>query len=481
MKQNQSTKHKIRQSSDSVRLQSKLFSLIVRACILLLFIIHLSSCEKFSEIDSPITQLTASKVYESEATAKAVLSYLYANTNNLSGGSTYSMSMIGSFLADETDLYSTSALYQQMANNQMIPTSAYARYHWENCYSAIYVANALIEGVKNNPNISIEATKQLTGEALFIRALEHLYLACIYGNIPIVTSTEYLVNTSLPQASEKQVFNQVISDLEQATVLLPADYGQYSNERIRPNSFAAKALLARVYLYAELWSKAEKAANDVILNKMLYGLENLEDVFYKNSKETILAYKPYQGFVTGESVLFILVGKPTLSALKSSFYNSFETGDKRKIDWIGKITASGLDYYYPKKYKIRTANSFNEYSILIRLAEVYLIRSEALARQDKISAALADLDVVRERANLSKIAVNNPIFSKTALLNAILQERKSELFTEWSHRWIDLKRFNKLEEVLSPIKPDWQPRAILWPVPHSELLINKNLKQNPGY
>ena len=91
------------------------------------------------------------------------------------------------------------------------------------------------------------------------------------------------------------------------------------------------------------------------------------------------------------------------------------------------------------------------------------------------------LDVIRERAGLPKLSHSIPPLNKTELLDAILRERNSELFTEWAHRWLDLQRFGKANPVLSLAKPTWQPFNQLFPIPDYDMRVNRSLKQNPGY
>jgi len=142
----------------------------------------------------------------------------------------------------------------------------------------------------------------------------------------------------------------------------------------------------------------------------------------------------------------------------------------------------------PYKYRSYTSsttsdpdNSRKENSTVLRLAEQYLIRAEARAQQNKLDLAIADVDVIRARAGLPLIANTNPSISKTALLDAIMQERRVELFTEWGHRWFDLKRTGKALAVLSAIKPGFTSDDLLYPIPESELNKNPFLEQNPGY
>jgi hypothetical protein len=56
-----------------------------------------------------------------------------------------------------------------------------------------------------------------------------------------------------------------------------------------------------------------------------------------------------------------------------------------------------------------------------------------------------------------------------------------ELFAEFGHRWFDLIRTNRANAVLAPIKPQWKPTAVLYPVPYTEIVADPNLTQNAGY
>lgn len=449
--------------------------------ILLLIAILLLSCEKFTQLDPPVTQLISNTVFDNETTANAALGSLYSQSVTITGGSFNSPTSLGALNSDEMDNYSTSLSIQQIAGAHLIPSNSYSTALWSSCYQTIYYANSILEKSELSAVLSEKTKNQLKGEALFFRALMHFTLTDFFGRVPIILSTNYMENTLAKQSTATAVLDAVIADLEKSAPLLQSDYAISLNERIRANQFVAKALLARAQLYRGNYASAESTASEVIANSQ-YSLTALTDVFLKNSKETILAIKPLNaGQNTGEGNIFILTAKPTFLAFRTAFYNGFEAGDQRKTAWIGKVISSGIDYYYPNKYKTRITTATSEYSVLLRLAEIYLIRSEARARQNKLDLALADVDMIRSRAGLNKIAITNPSITKEALLDAILQERRSELFTEWSHRWSDLKRFGKNVQVLTPIKTGYQTTAELYPIPTTDINLNSNLTQNPGY
>ncbi|HEY4197438.1 MAG TPA: RagB/SusD family nutrient uptake outer membrane protein, partial [Mucilaginibacter sp.] len=117
-----------------------------------------------------------------------------------------------------------------------------------------------------------------------------------------------------------------------------------------------------------------------------------------------------------------------------------------------------------------------------RLAEQYLIRAEARSQEGNVSGAQSDLNVIRNRAGLA----NTTASTQTTLLTAILHERQVEMFTEWGHRWLDLKRTGTVDAVMSLVLPakgggGWNPNMALMPLPLGDLQADQNLTQNPGY
>ena len=212
--------------------------------------------------------------------------------------------------------------------------------------------------------------------------------------------------------------------------------------------------------------------------------QNLANVFLKNSPETIWEIASSNDKTPpGEALAFI----PTSGSIKPNYaltnylLDAFETGDQRKAKWLAKNTVSGIEYWYPFKYKQRTVatgSTANENEITLRLPEQYLIRAEARAQLNNTDGAIDDLNLVRYRAGLAATSAS----TKEEIINAVMNERRVEHFTEWGHRWLDLKRTNRSGTTLSPLKgSDWQDTDILWPIPQNELLYNSNLIQNPGY
>ncbi|MEP2056475.1 MAG: RagB/SusD family nutrient uptake outer membrane protein [Maribacter litoralis] len=215
-----------------------------------------------------------------------------------------------------------------------------------------------------------------------------------------------------------------------------------------------------------------------------FGLEpDLNKVFLKDSPETIWQFKPGEyPKNTREATQLIIQAIPGQTyALTDDLIEVFEEGDLRKTNWIASIsdTEGTVTLHYAHKYKANLNETESlEYSILLRSAELYLIRAEARAHLGKITGAQQDLNAIRNRAGLP----NTTAHTTTDLLSAILQERRTEFFTEQGHRWFDLKRTGLANETLQDQKLNWQPRGVLLPVPESEIEMNPNLlPQNNGY
>ncbi len=437
----------------------------------------LSSCNKFVTIGPPPNQVITSTVFTSDASAASAMVGLYSQIMNgvLFNGN---MSVYPGLSSDE--LYNTDpgASAESFTKNAILPDDATIEGIWTIGYNYIYQTNAMIEGLVNATGMSTDTKKQLQGEAHFMRAFCYFYLVNLFGDLPLETSTSYEANKSMSRTPSGKVYEQIINDLLNAQDSLSSDY--VTDGRVRPNKWAATALLARVYLYEKNWVQAEQMASAVI-NAGLYSLSgDLHTVFLGSSEEAIWQLLPVQsGFNTGEGYTFIPSSSTVVPtyALTNDLFNSFEPGDLRKTDWLDSNSVNGMIYYYPYKYKVALSPNVTEYNMVLRLGEQYLIRAEARAEQDNFAGAVADLNIIRKRAGLPDAAPAN----KTVLLLDIEHERQVELFCEWGHRWFDLKRTGREDAVLGAEKSGWKPFAALYPIPEAEIQSNPALTQNSGY
>ncbi|MBE9600333.1 RagB/SusD family nutrient uptake outer membrane protein [Pedobacter sp. MC2016-24] len=463
------------------------------------------SCKKYVNVGAPKDQLVNSVVFVNDASATAAITGIYSDMN----GFNYQFAnVVTTFMcamaADEFTYASASAPFDEFKNNAVTSGNQYVGTMWTQPYGFIYRANTVIAGVNASTTLSPAVKNQLLGEALFIRAFCYFYLVNFFGDVPLILDTDVLKNTSLPRTAKAEVYASVINDLTEAKKLLVLPYPGNA-ERIRPNKTAASLLLSRTYLYVGNNALAEQEATEVI-NTTGYALlknpdpnnaAHMTKVFLKNSSEAVWQLQSINtstGRNTWEGNTLLSTGAPfyRLNKGAGSLVEAFGTNDLRKTNWVGEYITTAVPpvtHYFPAKYKVRvgTINAPTEYSMVLRFAEAYLIRAEARAQQNKFSLMKEDLDVIRDRAGLAALPL---VADQAAAMAQVEKERRLELFTEWGHRWFDLKRWKSVtgdptktraDDVLAPIKTAWKSTAILFPIPSEPMLTNPNMLQNPGY
>lgn len=439
-------------------------------------------CDDFVNIDNPNSQLVTSAVFENKATANAAIADLYGQMreNGFLSGKTTGLSHLLSLYSDDLINYNNASLeISSFYSNSLIASNSYINSLWNNAYKQIYASNLAYHKLQNSTTLQETDRDQFMGEALFIRSLNHFYLMWLYGEVPYVTETDYLLNSRVEKMNREELTQRIIEDLERASDLVADNY--ITQDRARVNKAVVKAFLARVYLYSEDWVKAASTASVVLNQTDAYQLSpELESTFLKHSPSTIWQLaSAYNGRNTDEGALFIFVSLPPQGvALNGTLYQVFEEGDLRKEYWINVLSDGENVWYHPSKYKERMDTGTTlENSIQLRIAEQYLIRAEARLRMGGIEGCKEDLNRIRNNAGLANTVANN----EQELLEAILKERRVEFFTEQGHRFFDLKRIGKLNAILA-IKPGWNTTDALWPLPQNELLLNPLLEpQNPGY
>jgi len=485
-------------------------------CCVLLGMVH-TSCRKLLEIPDPINTISPGQVFSTDKQANSAMAGVYtrmihgdqaifatdAATKLFSAGL---ITITGGLSADE--LYTTNSGasdYYFLLTNKITKTNTTSpETIWNSAYQTIYGANAIVEGIAASTaaTLSDSVRRALTGEAKFVRAFAYFYLVNFFGDVPLVLTIDFNQTINMPRTPQQRVYEQIVADLKEAQSTLPENYVNGNNSRIRPNKFAATALLARVYLYLGDYANATIAATGVIDNTTLYSMEPLPNhVFSPSSREAIWQLQPTntnnelrnaipEGFVFLPAAFH--TGTPNF-ALTSSLLHTFEAGDLRFRDWIDSTVNTDIPgqtnvFYFPFKYQTGRSNSElggtqTAYYMMLRLAEMYLVRAEAAANGGPggTAGAIADLNILRKRAGLQELPET---LTQNEVKTAVAKERQTELFAEWGHRWLDLKRTGKAGTVLSAIanKQPWAgDYQLLYPIPINEITRNHFLTQNPMY
>ncbi len=364
----------------------------------------------------------------------------------------------------------TASEYREIANNNILPENGSVSGMWSTMYRSINVANNVIDKVPGIPYMSDAEKNNALGELYFIRALSHFNLLNYFGAIPIiVTPTVGVGDLDVPRDPVEQVYSQIINDL-----LFAADNLSSSGNKIRTSKYAAKALLARVYLYKKDYAQAATLATEVIDNGGYTLMGNYADVFAADqSSESIFEIyfsQTERNRIAEYNFPTSLNGRREVEP-SADLLAAYESGDKR---YDASIAFAGTSAYAIKYDDLSLgADNF----IVLRLADMYLIRAEAEANKTApdLAAIQSDINKIRTRANLNPTSE----VSISQLLKIIEKERRVEFAFE-GHRWFDLVRTGRAVTVLPNVNSINQT---LFPIPSEEIQTNNDpgMTQNPGY
>ena len=438
----------------------KTIFILTIACLLL------SSCDVLDV--KPQSSIIASEAFKDKKGIEKGVLGSYAPFQNFSYyGRNY---LIFSDLASDnlnSPSGATSVDYRQVDNNDINAANGAVSGIWSSGYESINNANNVIVKVPDIADMTAEEKNIALGELYFIRALSHFNLMNFFGDIPLkITPTVGTSGLNVPRNPKSEVYDQIIKDLTFAETHLVA-----GGPKSRASKFAATALLARVFLYQGDYAKAKSKATEVIGGN--YNLLNdYAEIFTDESAEVIfeidftalnrnrIAEYNFPRTINGRGEV----------APSTNLLNAYENNDQRlaaSLAYAGALP-------YAIKYDDLAVGADNV--IILRLAEMYLIRAEAEAQLGgTISDIKSDINVIRARAGLAATAAS----TLPSLLAAIEQERWVEFAFE-GHRWFDLVRTNRAVNVLPNVTSIDQT---LFPIPLDEILTNTNtnLKQNPGY
>ena len=450
----------------------------------LVALISLVSCQDVLE-PKPVALLVDELVLNEPNDVQPVRIGLYSALR-----STASPNIIaGDFTADYIQFNGTFNDYRELGTKQITSANGAVDALWQSLYSTIYAANFILEQLPKVSGVSETTRKSVLAEARFLRGWANFIGVYTYGNIPQVTSIDRTVNSNIPRTDKATILTSVLADYTAALTDLPAVAAgstDVTTNATYANKITCQAAMARYYLYMKNWAKAEELAT-VVISSGVYALEaNFVDIVLKDfTHESILevGYNLTDDPGTGNFALNnLLVGRREVIPSNQLVLalNSTESGTRNTTIGFDSKNLKGSDNGWTVK-KYGTASEDNNNIVLMRLAEMYLIRAEARAQQGKLAGttgAVADINVLRTRAKAPAAAVG----AQADVLLAIERERQYELAFE-GQRWYDLVRTGRAQAVMSSFSPNWNSKYELWPIPQIEIQQNPALagQQNPGY
>ena len=370
---------------------------------------------------------------------------------------------------------------------------------WNGIYRGLNRINGVLKFVPGITDAALNARRErILGEAYFLRALSYFYLARTFDNAPLIL--EPYVSTGQDffptQAAPEQLYAQVEIDLLEAEKRLPDTYGNNLENRGRATRAAARTALADFYLWQKNYSEVIRRTGEVIASPLGYRLvagAGYGSLFTeKNTSESIFELQYNNAYLEGNGNglvgQLLPLGQVTPSypggnwswSPSPKLRNAFAPSDLRRLATF-QVTGTpstpwrDADRAYAAKY-VGTVVGPIRYQdanlIIYRLADVLLMQAEAQNELGQTASALESLNRVRTRAGLA----NATAATGAEIRLAIEQERFLELAFE-GKRYFDLKRTGRYAAVTGRTDPNW----LRWPVANSELLINRNLQQNPGY
>jgi hypothetical protein len=437
-----------------------------------------SSCEDVLNPE-PIDLLTNDIVLNEPSDVGNVEIGLYSAFRNIAPATV----IAGDFTADMLIHNGTFSQYRELGTKQISSANASVAALWGAIYNTVYIANFILERLPEVEGVPTAQRNQVMGTAHFLRGYAYFIALYSFGGVPEVTTTDIETNRNIPRATESEILTLIENDYNEALGTVP---GQPVNAGY-VGKFAVSAALARFHLYQGNWTEAQQFATDVIDSEE-YELELdfssiVEEDFTNEAILEVgytLADDPGTSGNFGLNNLFvgrreIIPSNQVVVALATS-----ESGDRFSSMNFDLANLSGNDNGWSVA-KYGTADADNNNVVVFRLAEMYLIRAEARTQLENVTglnSAQTDINALRTRANALTIGS----VSKSQMLRLIEEERRYELAFE-GHRWYDLVRTGRAQEVMSAFSVNWRSDYERWPIPQREIQNNPALvgNQNPGY
>ena len=443
--------------------------------------IVIAGCESELEIE-PAQSISVEAALSSEENIANILIGAYDEAGQVGtfGGRTHMIAdLLGS--TNQVSWNGTFAAPREFFTKSILVTNGFVSGHWANAYETINQANLVIDNVASVTSSTDEANR-IEGEAKFLRALSYFDLVRFYGlpyqaggansqlGVPLRLTgiTDFGADLSAARSTVEEVYTQIIADLNDAFSKLPDSNSEFADK------YAAKALLARVYLQQGNYGAARDAADDVLTNSghALAGsfagafnndTDGVEDIF------TFQVTSQDTGAAEGNGLITFYAdqgngGRGGDVAVEAGYTALFD-------DPVNDVRAS-FTYISNDNGLNLTSKYTNQFGnvLTLRIGEMHLIRLEANFREGTSIGLdpLVEINALRGRSMATALA--GPL-----TLDLILNERQLELGFE-GHLIHDLKRTGTAVGAIPS-----NDGTLVLPIPQDEMDTNSLMVQNPGY
>lgn len=462
----------------------------------------LGSCQGILDKE-PIATLDAGSFFQSEADAVQALNAAYSPLlfNNRNGNFYWAFAVITADEAITGGDGSRPGLVELDAFTYTPRTEEFNAF-WKLQYNGITQCNLVLD---NLPKVEMNAARrdQIRGEALFLRSYYYFLLAQVFGDVPLITRILPPEQLKMPRTPKAQIYALIQADCEEAASLLPAT--QPASEMGRATKGAAYALAAKAFLYENKWDKVLEYTGKVKDLSVYDLMADYEANFRKETQNNAESVWEIQhahlelgvGNFLNQWWMSRKLNGYGFAEATAAYFNSFEAGDPRRRftvasnnePYFGSIWKPSFSstFYGPRKYLQDTASVSQPADgdinyTAIRYAEVLLWEAEALNELGRTAEAQVPLERVRARARAqaaNPATALPPVMTadQVEMRQAIRQERKAELGFEL-HRFFDLVRWGIAKDVLSGFQAG---KHEVFPIPQTEMDLNTQLVQNPGY
>ena len=379
-------------------------------------------------------------------------------------------------------------------------------HNWTNWFQIVSLSNLIIEKTVTIPDAKFAAGRKnyLLGEAYFLRALSYFYMTRVWGDLPLqltaVTTADQV--KLIGRTDEKQIMAQIIADATKASSMLTWD-GLNASERIRASKGSALALLAHASAWTNDYAKTALYTDSIISRSDLFNLQpggTIRKLFSNTSSPENILVIPSK-YANNESsskstIAFLTISsdivkgmpnaKPTYFLSPTALGNLYTADDTRVKEFVAYRNVSDVLPNLVKYADIQNVGSDGKYDlraesnlIIFRLADMILLKAEALNALGRDGEALTAVNQIRTRAGIASVSSSSDFLKRDILL-----ERERELIGEGQSYFDIVRNSRSFGTNGTSFYPTWMTKdrfskkGWLWPINNTIINANSLISQN---